>query len=355
MTSLYVGSSETFAGKSLMCLALGAHLREGGKRIGYIKPVAVLPTRAGDLVVDEDVTFIRETLQLDDPLDAMSPVVITPELIDTVFEGQAEDYAAKVVSAFERVSQDKDVVLVGGVGSVVSTGLFMGLPARRVAELLGAKVLVVGRAMSERCVDWILSAREMLRDRLIGIILNQVPGSEMEHVRRVVVPYLGKQGINVFGVIPHDDLLQAISVSELAGILSADLLCCPGRDEELVEHFSVGAMNVESALRYFRRTPNKCVITGGDRADIQLAALETSTKCLILTGDLHPNAIILARAEECGVPILLTRDDTLTAVERIESVLGRQRIRSPKKIARALELLRSHVPLDRLLEAAGIQ
>ena len=36
----------------------------------------------------------------------------------------------------------------------------------------------------------------------------------------------------------------------------------------------VGAMSVESALSYFRRKPNKAVITGGDRADIQLAALE---------------------------------------------------------------------------------
>ena len=354
MISLYVGSSEAFSGKSLICLALGTHLRELGKRIAYIKPVAVLPTRAGDLIVDEDVTFIREALQLEDPMEAMSPIVITPELIDRIFEGHTEDYPARITSAFQRVAQDKDVVLVGGVGSVVSTGLFMGLPAARVADLLGARVLVVGRALSERCVDWILSARELLGDLLIGVILNQVPAGEMDHVTRVVVPYLGKQGIEIFGAMPRDDLLQSISIGEIAETLSARVLCCPGTDDELVEHFSVGAMNVESALRYFRRTPNKCVITGGDRADIQLAALETSTKCIILTGDLHPNSVILARAEESGIPILLTRDDTLTAVERIESVLGRQRIRSPKKIARALQLLRTHVALDRLLAAAGI-
>lgn len=49
----------------------------------------------------------------------------------------------------------------------------------------------------------------------------------------------------------------------------------------MVEHLMIGAMDVDSALTYFRRKPNKAVITGGDRPDIQLAALETSTKCTI--------------------------------------------------------------------------
>jgi len=59
----------------------------------------------------------------------------------------------------------------------------------------------------------------------------------------------------------------------------------------------VGAMNVDSALAHFRRQPNKAVITGGDRPDIQLAALETSTRCLILTGNLPPNPLIIGRAK----------------------------------------------------------
>jgi len=44
----------------------------------------------------------------------------------------------------------------------------------------------------------------------------------------------------------------------------------------------VGAMGQEQALNFLEVKANKAVITGGDRADVQLAALETSTKCLIL-------------------------------------------------------------------------
>ena len=45
-------------------------------------------------------------------------------------------------------------------------------------------------------------------------------------------------------------------------------------------------------------------------ADIQLAALETSTSCLILTGNIYPSPSVLNRAEELCVPVLLTKLDT---------------------------------------------
>ena len=76
------------------------------------------------------------------------------------------------------------------------------------------------------------------------------------------------------------------------------------RFEESVEHFLVGAMGAESALSDFRRKPNKAVITGGDRTDIMLAALETSTCSSGADGNLYPAAHVLNRADEWCVPVL---------------------------------------------------
>ncbi len=97
-----------------------------------------------------------------------------------------------------------------------------------------------------------------------------------------------------------------------------------------------------------KETDDKVVITGGDRSDIQLAALQTSTKCLILTGNLHPSPVIVDRARQIGVPIILVMDDTLTAVEKMEDVLGNMRVREGTKIARARELFEQNVDFDRL-------
>jgi hypothetical protein len=117
----------------------------------------------------------------------------------------------------------------------------------------------------------------------------------------------------------------------------------------------VGAMGVESALSYFRRKPNKAVITGGDRADIQLAALETSTRCLILTGHLYPSPTVLNRAEELCVPVLLTKLDTLGTIEIIESYFGKSRFQQPQKIERFSALLDQNFDYASLYDALGLK
>jgi BioD-like phosphotransacetylase family protein len=70
--------------------------------------------------------------------------------------------------------------------------------------------------------------------------------------------------------------------------LTAQVLTKDVPMDAVVENLTVGAMTAEAALRRMRKQRNKAVITGGDRTDIQLAALETSTSCLVLTGNLEP-------------------------------------------------------------------
>ena len=94
---------------------------------------------------------------------------------------------------------------------------------------------------------------------------------------------------------------------------------------------------MDSAIGYFRRKSNKAVITGGDRGDIHLAALETSTRCLILTGNLRPSVRVLGKAAEEGVPVILVKEDTLTTTERVEAAIGHVRLSSPKQVARLRE------------------
>jgi len=91
-------------------------------------------------------------------------------------------------------------------------------------------------------------------------------------------------------------------------------------------------------MNSLRTKPGKAVITGGDRADIQLAALETSTKCLILTGGLYTNDVVLGRAVSKGVPVVSVSRDTFSTIEAIEGLIGRTGISEKEKINRAYSL-----------------
>ena len=238
----------------------------------------------------------------------------------------------------------------------LSRDVFQDLPAARIASMLNAQALVVVKYSDEmQVLDDTLTARDRFAESFMGVVLNAVPRQRMPLIQELVRPALEERRVPVLAVLPQERLLQSVSVGDLAEFLSGTVLCCQDKTDELVEHLMVGAMSVDSALTYFRRKPNKAVITGGDRPDIQLAALETSTKCLILTGNLRPSPIILGRAEEVGVPMILVRQDTLSAVEVIERFFGKTRFHLEKKIQRFDEMLQDRFDFERLYGMLELQ
>jgi len=239
-------------------------------------------------------------------------------------------------------------------GGSLREGHTIGLPAQEVVRLLNARALIVIPHDGRLITDDALTAKAVLGDRLMGVVINRVPRYRMRFVEETVKPYLERDGIRVYGVLPEERIFQAVSVREIALRLNGEVLCAEETADELVENLMVGAMGVDSALSYFRRLPNKAVITGGDRPDVQLAALETSTKAVILTGNLHPSPIILSRAAEIGVPMILVKTDTLATVESIRSFFGRTRLHQPRKLERFRELMAARMDLDGLFADLGL-
>jgi hypothetical protein len=122
----------------------------------------------------------------------------------------------------------------------------------------------------------------------------------------------------------------------------------------MVESLTIGAMNVSAALEYFRKGKNMAVVTGGDRTDLQLAALETSTNCLILTGHIAPEPLILSRAEDLEIPILAVNLDTLSTVEIVDRAFGKVRLQEKIKLDCLGQLMEQHFQLERLGQLLGI-
>jgi BioD-like phosphotransacetylase family protein len=355
MATLYVTSTETFSGKSALCVGLAKRLLRDGHRVGYMKPVSSGERLAAGLV-DEDAEFFKQTFSLPDALEDMVPIGIAPRTVEAILSGEETfDFVARLKAAYARIARGRDVVVLEG-GANLREGYLIGLPTPDVGELLGAREIVVIKYNDDlQILDDALTARVRLGESLIGVVLNAIPRQCMPFVQESVKPGLEARGVPVLAVLPQERLLLSVSVRDLANFLSGTILCCEDKADELVEHLMVGAMSVDSALTYFRRKPNKAVITGGDRPDIQLAALETSTKCLILTGNLRPSPIIQGRAEEVGVPMILVRQDTLSTVEVIERFFGKTRFHLEKKIQRFEEMLEDRFDFGRLYEALGLE
>jgi len=148
--------------------------------------------------------------------------------------------------------------------------------------------------------------------------------------------------------------LAGVTVAELADAMGADVLTSETPTGALVERFTVGAMGPDAALRQFRRLRSAAMITGGDRSEIQTAALQApGIECLILTGGFRPPGAVLSRAEEAGVPLLSVGTDTRPVVDRAEASVRSGRTRDESTVERTRELLADHADVDALLALDG--
>lgn len=354
MKPLYITSGETFSGKSALCVGLGIRFRKDGLKIGYMKPVVVNCEVREGVPFDEDVVFARRIFEMSEPFETICPVALTPARLDQQLRGPEMDFEPKLLAAYADMAANRDLLILEG-GRSLREGYVAGLPPKRVVDLVNAHVLMIVKYDESLMVDRILTGQNYFKETLIGVVINEVPRPQLEYVQESVVPFLTRHGVKVLGVIRKEPLLAAPSVRELADGLNAELLCGHECFDDLVETFLVGAMSADSALSYFRRKANKAVITGGDRTDIQLAALETSTRGLILTGNLYPAPHVLNRADELCVPVLLTKMDTLGAIQVIEGYFDRSRFQQPQKVERFSALLDEYLDFAALYRALGLQ
>lgn len=350
MKALYITSIENFSGKTAVLLGLGKRLQAEGYKVGYLKPVSYEAMQMGGRVIDEDATFVKNVLALDADARDLAPVVVTPAMLPDCLEDEC-GLADTIKEAVEAASKDKDILLLEGGGSL-RMGYALGLSTPYVAEMLGAQVLAIVKYRGRmRLLDDSLAAQFRLGDRLTGIILNRIPETDIGFVEEQAIPFLEERGIAVLGTLIEKPELAAISVGEIIDILNAKVISNSVDRSALVENLMVGAMGAQEALSRFRMIKNKAVITGGDRTDVQLAALETSTTVLILTGNLSPTAAVLERANELGISVLLVPTNTLETIEGIEDVFGKTRLGQAEKLARFEGLMAEHTDFKRLFDA----
>jgi BioD-like phosphotransacetylase family protein len=320
-------------------------------RIG--KPLAdsaELSSEGAGPLIDDDVRFVGQILGLSDaqlvPSVHLQGAASARERL-LAGDLQAGEGLAQLQADLEAAG-DQVTILEGAGG--LSDGVLYGLSLVQVAQALQAPVVLVHSWSGCQSVEPLLQAHAQLGSLLCGVVLNGLPPEQVDAVRADLVPALERLGLPVLGVMPRSPLLRSVTVEELVRRLEAQVLCCRDRLDLLVETLSIGAMNVNSAMEFFRRRRNMAVVTGADRTDIQLAALEASTQCLILTGAGEPLPQLISRAEELEVPLLKVEHDTLTTVEVIESAFGHVRLHESVKATYAFRLVEEHCDFEPLLK-----
>ncbi len=328
MVALLVTSSVEGSGKTTVSAGLGKLLLSRSRKVGFLKPVMADSQNQPGQSSDSDTVLMKHLLAIEESVASLGPVFRDESALKN---GIKKAYAA--------VSTGKGVVIIEGLSGQIPS----------LAEALDARVMVI-EVYSPALAQTLASHKNFGR-RLLGVVINKVPRSRLEVVRRETAAQL--PGVKILGIIPEDRALLSLTVGELAERIHGEVLQGAGKTTELVENIMLGAMYVDSGLDYFGRQANKAVVLKSDRPDMQLAALETSTRCLVLAGKTAPIPAVLARAEDQNIPVITVKDNVATVVTSIEAALVQTRF-SAEKLPRLTEVMGRHFDSPSVFQGLGL-
>jgi len=357
MKKIMLASREQFSGKSALAIGMGLALAEDGQKVGYFKPIGRKFKFGDGKEADYDAQVVAKILKLKhDPKDLCPILVDRDFVLKDLDAGKRKELLNKIKTAFEKVSKGYDVLIIEGQRRNYDlTSLELSNPI--ICNALDAKGLLLTSGDAYNIIDDIyLSKEHFKKDNadLVGVIFNNVPSYAVPLIKDEFVPVIKKRaGIETVAIVPINTKLIAPMVSEIYKRVGGQLLE-KGSDEKMMrlcEKTLVGAMSPQHAVKFFRRSNNNLIITGGDRPDLIIAALELpTTSCVILTGNIMPPNMVLTKAAETQVPLILVPHDTQGTSEICRHTTGYVSSENKDKILEAKETVKKYFDMKKLMD-----
>jgi len=357
---VYIGATRQNDGKTISCLGLIAELQKRVPRLGYIKPVGQRYLEVDGHRIDEDALLIRQACDLDVALADMSPIAIPRGFTEEyISHPDRAKLARDVRQSFDRVAKDRDLVVIEGTGHA-GVGSVFDMSNADVAELLGAKVLLVASGGIGRPIDEIM-LNKALFDRkgveILGVIINKVEAEKYDKVNRVVRKGLERLGLECVGVMPYRPVLSSPTMEQILDDLGGRLISGRSGLKNTVSRIVIGAMAPHEAMNYFSR--DVLLITPGTREDLVLAAMSScvvgvgKVHCvsgIIITGDIEPHENILQLISRTFIPVIAVPDDTFTVASKVNQLIVKIRPGDADKVRATQEMFGQYVDVGRILE-----
>ncbi len=324
-------------GKTLVAIALASKIRAMGKNVAYFKPIGEKSYELSetDHSVDEDAVLMKDYLGMQQPAETICPVIRTRSSPDEFLKMGRDDILKQIHKSYDEVSKGADFVIIEGTANPWDL-LHVDLSSPQLAREFEADVLCLVDFHDIDALDEALLFRDFFRQHgvdTLHIVLNMVPPILMGSVDAVIADVLKQFEMDYVGAIVQHKELYSPSIRDILRAVEGNMILGEDKLNVLITDFMVGNMAPENALGWFRRAKDKAVITSGDRADVCLAALETDTNLLILTGSLGPDVRTLARAKETDTAIMVTDKDTFTTSKIVDDLTGSVHPGDSEKIA----------------------
>ena len=343
MNSIIIGSVNEDAGKTSFIVGLAKAMNQ---KFSYLKPFGDRLIYRKKRLWDYDSALITNIFGLEQSSEDMT---IGFEHSKLRYMYDETSTKTKLIEMAHNVVDGDQILLVEG-GKDLTYGASVRLDTLSLARYMGGKLIFVVSGDEGAILDDVTFIKKNVAMTEInyGVIINKVCNLEdynNNHLRDVK-----EMGVNVLGVIPFENTLTQVPMSYIAEKLQARVIAGDNGLNKRMKHIFVGAGTGEQAAQspLFQKE-SKVVITGGDRPDMIVAALDKTTAGLILTNNIIPQQNLLSKASDMSIPVLLVPFDTFQAAKQVDDMIPLLTRDDAERINTLHKLIEQYVDLKALI------
>ncbi len=348
--AIYIATTESHSGKSLVSLGLLRMMLTKSTKVGYFRPI-INDTVQGhfDSHTKTAVNFFDLDLKLSECYAYQQS-----EVVELLSQGKMDEVIQTVIEKYKKLESRFDYVLVEGSDFSDKETIHELDMNLSIAKNLGIPSLLVSSAKNKTQEEFVnnmqitYKAFKKKEVDIIGLIANKVQTENAESILSALQKAIPSE--LQIEVIPENKYLENPTVKEVAEAVDGSIIYGEQFIDNTIGSYSTGAMQLRNYLTRIKE--NALVITPGDRADIILGALQANASSnypkiagIVLTGGLTPEDSILSLIDgvQSSVPIISVKGGTFGVSNIIGNVESKIYFSNTKKIHLALDTFDSHV------------
>lgn len=355
--AIYIASSESNSGKSVITLGLMNILVGKIKKIAYLKPVI---RDNGENKKDINIETMIDHFGLNRTYED-SYAFTYRELLKYRSEGNNAYIIDTIITKYKKLEDAHDFVMVDGMDFEGDGASFEFSSNVEIAKNLGIPLILVAKAEGykpDEVTRNVLSTLQILSDkevRLVSIIANKTDPDNVEELKKLFKELLPKNLLS--SIIPLTKELKSPTMKEIVEAVNGRLLFGENYLSNRVDHFIVGAMQLRNCLTHLEE--NTLIVTPGDRGDIIIAMIQANLSKnypkvagMILSGGLEPEEPIVKLVEglETVIPIVQVQTGTFETVNKVGSVKSRIYYDNNFKIELAINTFEKYTDTNAIID-----
>jgi BioD-like phosphotransacetylase family protein len=317
---VFIGATGQNCGKTTMSVSLMHLARKKYERVGFIKPIGPKIEVYEDFTVDMDAVLMAKAFGLEEDIAIMSPVALHKNFTRDYLSGRLEDLDLEksIVDAVKELDRKYDFLIIegaghGGVGSVI------GLNNARVANIIGAPVIIVTESGIGRVIDSVhlnlaLYQRESADVR--AILVNKLIPAK----RTSILGYLNKafdnRGMPVVGGFNYSPILANPTLSHISKLLNLPLNGDPQERSRIIHHIQLGAASSQKVVDALLESSLIIVTSSRDELIVTLSSLyhipsyKARIAGMVIAGHTPVSKISQQILDDSSVPYIRIHENT---------------------------------------------